>query len=114
MPDEPAPETPRRSQRIKTLKSGRIEFNGTFSTFDVTIREMSETGAKLKLSTTFVVPPTFQLLILNTNTGIRERRSCETRWQRGDLVGARFIDPSEIAPASPARAATLRRQPPKG
>jgi hypothetical protein len=114
MPDEPAPETPRRSQRIKTLKSGRIEFNGTFSTLDVTIKEMSETGARLKLSTTFIVPPTFQLLILNTNTGIRERRSCETRWQRGDLVGARFIDPSEIAPASSARAATLRRQPPQG
>jgi hypothetical protein len=113
MPDEPAPEIPRRSQRHKTLKSGRIEFNGTFSTFDVTIKDMSETGVKLKLSTTFIVPPTFQLLILNTNTGISERRTCETRWQRGDLLGARFIDAPEDAPANLARAATLRRQPPQ-
>ncbi len=114
MPEEPAPETPRQSRRLKTLKSGRIEFNGIFSTIDVTIKDMSETGVKLKLSTIFVVPQTFQLLILHTNTGSSERRNCEIRWQRGDLVGARFIDASEIAPDSPASTATRRDPPQEG
>lgn len=77
---EPAPEVPRSSPRQRTLKGARIVCTGS-QTFDVTIRDMSEGGVKLKLGSPFAVPPTFTLVILNPNTGISDKRSCEMRRQ---------------------------------
>jgi hypothetical protein len=76
-------------------------------TYDVTVRDMSEAGVKLKLGSPFAVPPTFTLVILNPNTGVSDKRSCETRWQRG----ARFIEalPEKVAPI--LQAPSLRRPP---
>lgn len=107
---EPAPEVPRNSPRQRTLKGARIVCAGS-QTFDVTIRDMSEGGVKLKLGSPFAVPPTFTLVILNPNTGISDKRSCETRWQRGDQIGARFIEalPEKVAPV--LQAPSLRRPP---
>lgn len=84
------PESPRSFQRQRTLKGARIELDGS-KTYDVMIRDMSEGGVKLKLAAPFSVPAEFILIILNPNTGISEERTCQTRWQRGDQVGAKFI-----------------------
>ncbi|MDP3460938.1 MAG: PilZ domain-containing protein [Hyphomonas sp.] len=106
----PAAEAPRKFPRQRTLKGARIMCEGSL-TFDVTIRDMSEGGVKLKLGSPFVVPPIFKLLILNPNTGIADTRACETRWQRGDQVGAHFIEalPEKSKPA--LQAPSLRRPP---
>jgi 3-phosphoglycerate kinase len=40
----------------KTLKAGKIVFNGRKSAFDCTVRNMSETGAKVVLLSTLGVP----------------------------------------------------------
>lgn len=109
---DPAPELPRASPRHRTLKAARIVFNSDFSSFDAVIRDMSEGGVRLKLGTPFIVPHLFELVILNSNTGVPERRTCETRWQRGDQVGARFVSArAEAAPPSAPAAPTLRRKP---
>lgn len=87
----------RRAPRRRVLKAGRISFQGNFSTFDVMIRDLSDSGAKLKLTQPFIVPQTFELLILNTNTGQTERRPCVKRWQDSIHVGTEFLDTADIA-----------------
>jgi hypothetical protein len=78
-------------------------------TYDVTIRDLSEGGVKLKLGAPFAVPPTFLLMILNPNTGVTENRACETRWQRGDQVGAQFVAALPDRPVTRLAPASLRR-----
>lgn len=100
----PGPESPRNPPRQRTLKGARIVFNNGRSSIDVLIRDMSESGAKLKLGTAgWAAPDAFDLVVLNTNSGVSTTYHCEKRWQRGDLVGARFVDPPpRRTPAIPA------------
>ncbi len=86
----------RGSPRHRVLKGGRITFNENYSSFEVLIRDMSDHGARLKLDDPWIVPNNFNLVILNPNTGVSETRPCERRWQRGVMVGLRFLDP--VAP----------------
>lgn len=51
----------RRGPRKRTLKAGKIVFNGRNSVFDCTIRNLSETGAKVVLSSSFGIPGIFDL-----------------------------------------------------
>ncbi|MCM2293191.1 PilZ domain-containing protein [Allorhizobium sp. BGMRC 0089] len=76
----------RSSARVRTLKGGRILLNNGYSTFDCVIRNLSETGAKLKLDMTAPLPDAFELLI---HEGQRYR--CEVRWRKGAEVGVKFI-----------------------
>ncbi|GAA4186039.1 hypothetical protein GCM10023069_69420 [Shinella granuli] len=46
----------RGSVRRKTLKAGKIVFNGRSSAFDCTIRNMSETGAKVVVMSSLGIP----------------------------------------------------------
>lgn len=46
----------RESVRRKTLKAGKIVFNERMSAYDCTVRNMSETGAKVVLLSTLGVP----------------------------------------------------------
>lgn len=105
---DPGSEAPRRYPRQRTLKGARIQFDG-LKTYDVTVRDMSEGGAKLKLGSPFAVPPAFLLIILNPNTGISEKRACELRWQRGDQIGAQFVEQEPATPVTKLAAASLRR-----
>ncbi|MEQ9505057.1 MAG: PilZ domain-containing protein [Hyphomonas sp.] len=105
---DPESELPRQSPRQRTLKGARIICAGAL-TYDVTIRDMSEGGVKLKLGSPFAVPPAFVLVILNPNTGVTEKRACETRWQRGDHVGAQFVAASPGQAVTRLAPASLRR-----
>jgi len=91
MPDT-TEESLRAHRRQRVLKAARVIFNKGLSSYEATLRDLSEGGVKLRLQAAFPVPRLFQLLILNPNTGKPETHACEKRWQRGDLVGARFID----------------------
>lgn len=100
MPDT-TEESLRAHRRQRVLKAARVIFNKGLSSYDATLRDMSEGGVKLRLQTALPVPRVFQLLILNPNTGKPEGHICEKRWQRGDLVGARFIDNKPISDEKP-------------
>lgn len=49
--------------RHRTLKGGRIATNDGFSTINCTVRNMSENGALLRLTTVVGVPDIFQLVM---------------------------------------------------
>lgn len=110
MMTEPDAQFPRQFQRQRALKGARIVCENLVS-YDVTIRDLSDGGVKVKLSAPFAVPDRFDLLILNPNTGIPERRSCEKRWQRGDQLGARFVASGDAPAATPPARISLLRKP---
>lgn len=105
---DPNAESPRQHARLRTLKGARVEFDGT-KTLDVTIRDMSEGGVKLKLGSPLPLPKSFTLIIHNPNTGIADKRSCELRWQRGDQAGAQFATVQIQGTAAGVQPLNLRR-----
>jgi hypothetical protein len=77
-----------RAPRLRTLISARISFNGGRSTMDCTIRNQSETGAKLVLPSTVGVPDRFDLIIISKDM----TRKCPVAWRRADEMGVSFED----------------------
>jgi hypothetical protein len=79
--------SPRRSNsRAKTLKSAKIVFNKNQSVIDCFVRDLSPTGAKLKLGDLIPVPKTF---ILELHDGTRY--DCERVRVLGQEIGVRFL-----------------------
>jgi hypothetical protein len=78
----------RGGRRARTLKGGRIVFNGGYSSFECTIRNLSDSGALLKFGDVLGIPNHFEL---ETETG-RPRRKCTVRWRSGTLIGVSFSD----------------------
>ena len=81
----------RRVPRQRTLKAGRIAINELTSTFEVLIRDMSQTGARLVMSDVYLLPEHFDLIVLNPNTGRQSRTHCQLVWQKALVVGVKFI-----------------------
>lgn len=99
---------PRKHPRQRSLKSARIVFNSGHSSLNVTVRDLSESGVKLKLGAAgWAVPGEFDLIVLNPNTGAPTTYHCQKRWQRGDLIGASFVEGGPTTPSRPS----LRRNP---
>ena len=80
-----------RAPRQRTLKSGRIAINELTSTFEVLIRDMSESGARLVMSDIYPLPKHFELIVLNPNTGRPSHTPCELIWQKALVVGVKFL-----------------------
>jgi PilZ domain-containing protein len=87
------PTNARDGPRIRIMRRGRIVLNRRHSSFDVGIRDLSSTGAKLKLTEIWAVPETFELQILKPDGSMELIVPCEKRWQTGILVGAKFVRP---------------------
>ncbi|MFN3312347.1 MAG: PilZ domain-containing protein [Hyphomonas sp.] len=83
---------PRNFRRQRVLKTAKLVFNDGLSTFNVTLRDLSDAGARMQLIFPFPVPKHFDLLIENPNTGKPINHHCELSWQRGDRIGAKFIE----------------------
>jgi zona occludens toxin (predicted ATPase) len=75
----------RDTQRHRTLKGGRIVVNGGFSTFDCTIRNLSETGAKLEVTSSLPIPQRFELALHDGR-----RFACEVAWRTETEIGVKF------------------------
>lgn len=72
--------------RNRTLKGGRIVTNDGHSTFDCTIRNLSESGAKLAVTSIVGLPQRFTLALQDGR-----RFSCETVWHTETELGVKFI-----------------------
>lgn len=72
--------------RLRTLKGGKIVLNDGFSTFDCTIRNMSEEGAKLIVTSIIGVPKHFALAM---NDG--RHFQCQTIWHTETEIGVEFV-----------------------
>ncbi len=77
----------RAEHRARTLKRGQVRIDGGKSLIDCTIRDLTETGAKLRFENVFPLPPTFELFIVDAKA-IWPARSA---WQKGTEAGVEFF-----------------------
>mgnify|MGYP003402947485 FL=1 len=82
------------ARRQRVLKDGKIVFNQLGSVVDCTIRDLSETGAKLMCKDWRAVPAEFSLVIL-TDGQIRDAR---VKWRHSSLIGIEFTSAPRRAP----------------
>jgi PilZ domain len=75
----------RAAPRHRVLKAGRIVV-GDKATLDVSVRDMSATGAKLLCSSTHLIPETFRLVLPGDGT----IRPAKVMWRKEDSLGIAF------------------------
>ena len=71
--------------RARVLKSGKIALSEKAPKIECTIRNLSETGACLQISSTYGIPAHFDLLLQGT-----ERRACHVVWRTDTKLGVAF------------------------
>lgn len=77
----------RSAQRHKTLKGARIVFNAGRSTIDCTVRNLSESGAKLDVTSVVGIPNSFDLQLGE------QLRPCRVAWRSLKQLGVEFQAP---------------------
>ncbi len=76
----------RRAARRKTLLTGRIEFLDR-SIFDCVIRNLGDTGAKIRCDQHIALPDMFRLFIEKKD----ELRDVRVVWREKDAIGLKFL-----------------------
>src|SRR5688500_84668 len=84
----------RKGRRQKQLKSGIIVLNDRCSTLACTIRDISETGARLKLGSVVNLPENFELIFVNERKIVPVQKC----WHSHPECGVRFTGPIQPAP----------------
>ena len=75
-----------RELRLRTFKGGSIIF-GLAAVIDSTIRNMSETGASLEVTSPLGIPDRFTLLIKPEVV----KRNCRVAWRSAKRIGVQFV-----------------------
>lgn len=86
----------RKDRRQKQLKSGIIVLNDRRSTLACTIRDVSETGARLKLGSVVNLPEDFELIFVNERKIVPVQKC----WHSHPECGVAFTGPMRPAPAN--------------
>ena len=73
--------------RRRVLKAGKIVFSNLGASIDVTIRDMSDGGARLRVPPNIALPKLFNLLVVSDGMLF----PAEIRWHRGGSVGIKFV-----------------------
>jgi len=88
----------RKTTRRRILKGGLIVFNARRSTLSCTVRDVSDTGARLRVAKDAAVPNCFDLLIETDGF----EAPCTVAWRRGDEIGVSFeTAPTRNKPKGP-------------
>jgi 4-hydroxy-tetrahydrodipicolinate synthase len=82
----------RRQRRNRTLKSGRIIFNGGYSVLTCTIRNLSEGGAMIEVVAMLGIPHEFDLAVEPAPP-----RRCRVAWRRDNRLGVYFVTAENAA-----------------
>jgi PilZ domain len=93
-------EEKRKSQRRRVLKTGKIVFNGGRSLIDCTVRNISDTGALLRVTSPVGIPEQFVLYI--EADGFQRTAKVVRRTSHGVAVNFK-----RRAPAASSRTASL-------
>ena len=80
----------RANLRKRVLKGGLILFNNHRSSVNCTVRDFSETGAKLRMEAATSVPDNFDLMLPQENLIY----PAEVAWRRALDIGVRFTGPA--------------------
>ena len=83
----------RNSTRKRSLLNGRIVFNNRRSVIECTIRDISETGAKISFSHPTPIPAEFELDIPSKGSRVRARVMWSNGKECGVLFGGRMETP---------------------
>lgn len=70
--------------RKRVLKTAQIVLSEKASRLDCAIRNLSDTGACLQVSTTYGIPTNFEVIIEGT------RRNCRSIWRTDTKIGVMF------------------------
>ena len=76
----------RMSTRRRIFKGGEITFLGRGAGIDCFIRDISETGARLKVESSVGVPDTFDLML---DHGLIQH--CQVVWRQATQIGVHFV-----------------------
>ena len=76
----------RQTQRHRTLKKAHIVVSDGFSTIDCVVRNLSETGAQLKVASVLGIPDQFPLKMGDGRT-----LQCRIAWKRETDIGVEFV-----------------------
>ncbi len=86
----------RAAKRLKVLKTGKVVFNNSLSVLTCTVRDLSDTGAKLVFGdAAFDMPDDIRLIFPQDNT----MRDAKVMWRKGSSVGIHFTSELRRAPA---------------
>jgi PilZ domain len=88
-------ENKRVSQRSRVLKGAKIVHLNQWTLTDCTVRDLSETGAKLLCGAPMSIPSNFRFLLPADNT-IQDARVV---WRREGMIGIEFTGEKTKAPA---------------
>lgn len=75
----------RSAPRQRVLKGGRIVINDGFSTFQCTVRNLSATGARLKVAGIIGIPDSFDLVMDDGR-----KFACTVAWKTEFEIGVHF------------------------
>jgi hypothetical protein len=87
--------------RQKTFLQGRVYFNNRRSSLDCIVRDMSDEGARLKVSNSVALPEVVELHIPNRDETYRAK----IQWRSGDELGLTFDQKGEspsLVPNAPS------------
>jgi hypothetical protein len=73
------------SPRRRVLKTGQIALSEKAPKLECTVRNLSETGACLQVSTTYGMPTSFDLIVEGA------RRTCRIVWRTDTRLGVAFL-----------------------
>lgn len=74
-----------RSPRIRVFKGAKIVFQGRAATIDCTIRNLSESGARLMVASVVGIPDLFELAVPSEPI-----RQCRLIWRKTGQIGVAF------------------------
>jgi hypothetical protein len=80
-----------RAPRHRVLNGGKLIMNDGHSIVDCVIRDMSEGGAKVRMSIPTVLPAALEMLIVKSNMIY----PVSVRWNRNSEVGLQFTGPGK-------------------
>ncbi|WP_340692028.1 PilZ domain-containing protein [Hyphomonas sp.] len=84
----------RADPRVQAYRPGRMVWPDLSASRDISILDMSQSGAKLTFGEGAILPDLpgeFYVFVHGRGGSVTRRIVCEKRWQKDELVGVRFI-----------------------
>ncbi|MGO8799874.1 MAG: PilZ domain-containing protein [Roseiarcus sp.] len=85
----------RRAPRLRCLRPARCVFDKGYSVIEVTVKNISQSGARISSRDIKNLPATFELWIPD-GFGEDKRRLVRRVWIRGDTAGVTFNDAFKV------------------